>query len=205
MYDLHMASLERINEGASVRERLVQAAVDSLIDVGFSETTGVETCRRAGVTRGALNHHFPDLGDLFVAALERCYDIVRGDDEPFDTLVGWLQVARQRIANPECKAMLELWFATSNGAAFTAPVVNAITTGSLLFSPESMLGKPTEADEAVYRTMFEALIGLTVGRSTNGGTALEHEQAVLGVLEELALASDRQQRTVASAASSETT
>ncbi|MDX3229932.1 helix-turn-helix domain-containing protein [Streptomyces sp. ME19-01-6] len=49
--------------------RIVDAAVDSLIEVGVTATTTLEVQRRAGVSRGALLHHFPTHEDLFGAAI----------------------------------------------------------------------------------------------------------------------------------------
>ena len=52
----------------------MEATVASLIEVGYARTTSVEVCRRAGVTRGALLHHFESLDDLFAATLAHLYE-----------------------------------------------------------------------------------------------------------------------------------
>ena len=51
------------------RRALLDAAVESLIDVGFARTTTLEVQRRAEVSRGALLHHFPSKAELLVAAV----------------------------------------------------------------------------------------------------------------------------------------
>ena len=51
------------------RRALLDAAVESLIEVGFARTTTLEVQRRAGVSRGALLHHFPSKAELLVAAI----------------------------------------------------------------------------------------------------------------------------------------
>ena len=38
---------------------LRKAAIDAIYELGYQKTTGVEIVRRAGVTRGALQHHYP--------------------------------------------------------------------------------------------------------------------------------------------------
>ena len=48
---------------------LAEAAIDLLIERGWAATTAVAVCERAGVTRGALLHHYDDLGDLLL-----CYE-----------------------------------------------------------------------------------------------------------------------------------
>ena len=49
---------------------MLDAAVESLIDVGFARTTTLEVQRRADVSRGALLHHFPSKAELLVAAVD---------------------------------------------------------------------------------------------------------------------------------------
>jgi len=49
---------------------LLDAAVESLIEVGFARTTTLEVQRRADVSRGALLHHFPSKAELLVAAVD---------------------------------------------------------------------------------------------------------------------------------------
>jgi AcrR family transcriptional regulator len=52
------------------RGALLDAAIASLLDLGFSRTTTLEVQRRAGVSRGALLHHFPSKAELLVAAVD---------------------------------------------------------------------------------------------------------------------------------------
>ncbi len=52
------------------RRALLDAAVESLIEVGFARTTTLEVQRRADASRGALLHHFPSKIDLLVAAVD---------------------------------------------------------------------------------------------------------------------------------------
>lgn len=49
---------------------MLDAAVESLIEVGFARTTTLEVQRRADVSRGALLHHFPSKAELLVAAVD---------------------------------------------------------------------------------------------------------------------------------------
>ena len=52
------------------RRALLDAAVESLIEVGFARTTTLEVQRRADASRGALLHHFPSKAELLVAAVD---------------------------------------------------------------------------------------------------------------------------------------
>ena len=44
--------------------------VDSIAEVGFARTTAAEITRRAGVTWGAVQHHFGDKDGILLAVLE---------------------------------------------------------------------------------------------------------------------------------------
>src|SRR3954470_14576480 len=57
------------------RRALLDAAVQSLIEVGFARTTTLEVQRRAQVSRGALLHHFPSKAELLVAAIDHLAEI----------------------------------------------------------------------------------------------------------------------------------
>jgi AcrR family transcriptional regulator len=53
-----------------MRARLLQATVDCLIESGYVNTTTTAVVARAGVSRGAILHHFPTKADLVATAVE---------------------------------------------------------------------------------------------------------------------------------------
>ncbi|WP_406855715.1 helix-turn-helix domain-containing protein [Alsobacter sp. KACC 23698] len=55
---------------AETRSGLVEATLDCLHERGYPRTTLAQIAERAGVTRGALNHHFPSKDALVVQAIE---------------------------------------------------------------------------------------------------------------------------------------
>ncbi|MFD7977086.1 TetR/AcrR family transcriptional regulator [Streptomyces sp. NPDC059071] len=54
----------------ATRQRLLAAAVACLAEHGWAGSTVAVVAERAGVSRGAAQHHFPTREDLFTAAVE---------------------------------------------------------------------------------------------------------------------------------------
>ena len=52
------------------RRAILDAAVASLVELGFARTTTLEVQKRANVSRGALLHHFPSKAGLLAATIE---------------------------------------------------------------------------------------------------------------------------------------
>ena len=102
------------------RGKLLDATIESLIDVGYPRTTTVEVGERAGLSRGAQLHHFPSRADLLVGAIEHLADerskefeaelsarLEKGDD-PIDALVDMLWAT---FSGPLYWAVVELMVA----------------------------------------------------------------------------------------------
>ena len=62
----------------AMRERLLEATVDWLVERGWAGTSTTVVTQRAGVSRGAQLHHFPSKQDLVVAAVEYIAERRRG-------------------------------------------------------------------------------------------------------------------------------
>ncbi|OXM60686.1 TetR/AcrR family transcriptional regulator [Amycolatopsis vastitatis] len=52
------------------RTALLDATIDSLVEVGYARTSVQEICARAGVSKGAVQHHFTAKAELMAAAVE---------------------------------------------------------------------------------------------------------------------------------------
>jgi AcrR family transcriptional regulator len=110
----------------STRRALLDAAVDSLIDVGFARTTTLEVQRRADVSRGALLHHFPSKTELLVATVDhlaemRARELKRlAADLPQDRPAGEAAGAagRSRRSSARTDAVLDLLWQCFSGAFF---------------------------------------------------------------------------------------
>ncbi|NKY52582.1 TetR/AcrR family transcriptional regulator [Nocardia vermiculata] len=58
----------------ATRQRLLEATIDCLAEMGWAAATVAVVAERAGVSRGAAQHHFPTREDLITAALEYMFD-----------------------------------------------------------------------------------------------------------------------------------
>jgi len=59
---------------ARTREALHQATIESLMEVGYAKTSTSGITKRAGVSRGAQTHHYPEKIDLVVAATDDMFN-----------------------------------------------------------------------------------------------------------------------------------
>jgi AcrR family transcriptional regulator len=100
------------------RAALLDATIDCLVELGYSGTTVQEICRRAGLSRGAQQHHFTTKAELLVAAVEHLVHRLR--EEITSTLV--LPTGPERVgeaiellwrgySGKLSTAALELWIA----------------------------------------------------------------------------------------------
>ena len=56
----------------------MQATISCLLELGYARTTTQEVLRRAGVSKGALTHHYASKADLVLAAMEALYVEIGG-------------------------------------------------------------------------------------------------------------------------------
>jgi AcrR family transcriptional regulator len=164
---------------------LADAAIASLVERGWAATSVVEVCARAGVTRGAFHHHYDDLAELLADALRRLYDdlFARTGDWRVD-LAGRLDDVWSALATPSFKAVIEVWLAMANDpelARAIGPVVAAFAS-LIAFDARALPVPQRAAARTFYVLAREAMIGLALGRATNGGRALPHERTVLAEL-----------------------
>src|SRR3954452_19247814 len=55
------------------RELWLDATIECLVELGYARTTVQEICQRAGLSRGAQQHHFTTKAELMTAALEHLF------------------------------------------------------------------------------------------------------------------------------------
>jgi AcrR family transcriptional regulator len=173
------------DRSAGTRAAIEEATIDLLIERGWAAVTAIEVCTRAGVSRGAFHHHYDTLSGLLASALRRLYDEMRHADLPPPTnLADLLEVAWHNAGNPRFKAVIEAWLAMANDPDLHTEIGPVVAEFAKLVSPDNLAPSilADEDDRALYLMVRESLIGLALGRATNGGRALGHERAVLAQL-----------------------
>lgn len=69
---------------ADMRARLIEAAIVCLYETGYAATTTAMVAARAGVSRGAMTHQFPNKIDLMEAVVATVYE---DELEEYDRLI----------------------------------------------------------------------------------------------------------------------
>jgi AcrR family transcriptional regulator len=178
---------------ATTRAALADAAIEVLIERGWAAVTAVEVCNRAGVTRGAFHHHYDSLPALLADALQRLYDEMRQQPRPaISDLVGMIESNWSSIGQPRFKAVIEAWLAMANNPDLQIEIGPVVAEFAALVHPAKIAR--TILTDAQRRDFFamarETMLGLALGRATNGGRPLGHEGRVLARLRADAAALD---------------
>ena len=183
---------------AAMRARLMSAARQCLIERGYGRSTAVDICALAGVTRGALFHHFADLSALFAATLdELCTAMVaRTRDAAREagtgSLASHVDILWSGFREPEFKIVIEIWLAARNDPDLRETLAPVMAKFSMLASPELNPGLAARVGRgargaAFHRLAVEAMIGMAFGRALSpDGKPLGHEKDVLALLKETA-------------------
>jgi AcrR family transcriptional regulator len=115
----------------TTRRRLVEAAVETIGELGWNGTTVALIAERAGVSRGAAQHHFPAREDLVAAAVEHVGEIqiveLRSRAAELPSGRSRIERAVDMVLNlysgPMFRAALHLWVAASTDEALRATLV----------------------------------------------------------------------------------
>jgi AcrR family transcriptional regulator len=101
----------------ATRDRILRSTISCLAEFGWHSTTTSLVAKRTGISRGALQHHFPTREDLFLTAVDFMFDeqnqmepfgvdtvSTKGDD--FDFIV---ERVLEFYASEAFKAALQIW------------------------------------------------------------------------------------------------
>jgi len=183
---------------ATTRAALLTATVDALVETGYRGTTTSDVARRAGVSYGALLHHYPTKADLLCAAVAHLLDQRIAEfrkamaDLPPQTVTrdAAIDVLWSMFSGPTFTAWLELWLAARTDAELAA----AVTAVDQQFSDTSIgLFRELFPDESAadpdlpvtaVATLFTFLNGLALSNLIPGCMPMSADE-LLGVFKSL--------------------
>ena len=134
------ASLPRRTQAerrAATQTKLLDAAVECLIDRGYGATSVVDVQQRAGVSRGALQHYWPSRAALMVDAVKALFDTMAdrlradmaaravgvSDADPAQRIYLAIELLWSSFDSSLFRAELELWVAARHDAELRPLVV----------------------------------------------------------------------------------
>ncbi|ODP38871.1 hypothetical protein BFL28_13200 [Sphingomonas turrisvirgatae] len=180
---------------ASMRQRLVEAAIVCLCRVGYAATTTQLVTQEAGVSRGAMLHHFPTKLDLVIAVGEhaatfqnryvrrRLNEIAPG----MDRFLALTHATWEAVGQPPALALIEIMVASRSDPGLAErfpPVIDALESRQLadVWAMASEIGiRDRQSIERMVRLHRAAMRGLVLERVFTGDmNAAEDSMELLG-------------------------
>ncbi|WP_308166129.1 MULTISPECIES: TetR/AcrR family transcriptional regulator [Actinomadura] len=178
--------------------RLLDATMDCLVDLGWSGTSTTEVARRAGVSRGAQQHHYPTKMVLVAAALEHLLEAQRlAYERAFAVLpaerrdvAGALDLLWEVFRDKPAKALTELAVAarTDDELRPLCRDLNERVLQVIVETFERLFPANTltpEFTDSVLRGVFAMFVGLSVQNALDDDES-GHQEAVLRTLKDFA-------------------
>lgn len=116
--------------------RLLQASIDTIIEVGYARASAAVITKRTGVSVGALFRHFETMGDFMAAT---AYEVLRRQLETFTKQVA--EIPADRPALPAALTILRDITAGSTNAVLYELMVAARTDEKLMETLQNVLGQ----------------------------------------------------------------
>ncbi|MGH3714935.1 MAG: TetR/AcrR family transcriptional regulator [Micromonosporaceae bacterium] len=163
----------------AMRQRLLDATVECLVEYGYAGTTVTKIAERAGVTRGAQVHHYRTKADLVTAAIaylaDRLAEQTAADLNRLghsDDLIGdALEMIWQVHQGPVFAASVEFWVAARTDPSLRDHVaqLERTTIASLVDAGREQVG--SIADRPEYRhvlyTAMDVVRGILISSWAN--------------------------------------
>ena len=161
------AARTQVERSAAMQRRLLDATVSALYEKGYGGTTTLEVQQRAGVSRGALLHHYASRAELMVAAMEhltreRISEVltIARANPPSSKRIEWaVGVLWSTFDGPMYTAALELWLAARNDAELlTALLPQERILGQAIRGMSADLFGPQARESAAWDDTLELLL-----------------------------------------------
>lgn len=159
------------------RQRLIDATVSCLVKYGYGGTTTQRVQTAAGVSRGALLHHFPTKPSLFVGAIHhvaetqagRMRELAENLPDGDDRVAACLAALREAMSGDLFLAGVELWMAARTDEAMRATLIPAERQVGKDLSEIAVLlfGEPYASGPG-FAVTFDSLLELLRGLALTG-------------------------------------
>lgn len=179
-----MSGLTRKEQRARTHEVLLDATIRCLVTHGHAGTTTQRIQDEAGVSRGALLHHFGSKSELLVAAIHHIAEMRLRDfgelvadlGEGPEALEQMVRAIRSVMAGPPFQAAIELWTASRTDEQLRAALLPAERRlGSALrslFNEHAGIADP-EAAKIAFESLMALVRGLELTRIMRTDQSLE--------------------------------
>lgn len=194
----HGAGRTQEERRTRTRTRLLDATVDCLVELGWSGTSTTEVAGRAGVSRGAQQHHYPTKMGLVAAAMEHLLERQRLAYEQAYAILpperrnveGALDLLWNVFRQPSALALLELSVAARTDDELKPLCLDIndrvlqviLETFERLFPGTTL---PEDFAATMVRAVFAMFVGLSLQNSLDGD-AHGHQAAVLAHIKSVA-------------------
>jgi AcrR family transcriptional regulator len=133
----------------ATRARLLEAAITCLAELGYAASTVAVVAERAGVSRGAAQHHFPTREDLFTAALEHVTQ-VRAEELR-------REIAELPGERPRTTRVVDLIFSLYSGTFFRAALALWVAAAAEPQLREQIVPLEARIGREVHRVVVDLL------------------------------------------------
>jgi AcrR family transcriptional regulator len=170
--------------GDATRRALMQAARELFAERGYAEVGTEEIVARAGVTRGALYHHFADKRDLFRAVHEELEEAlvadigarIMGIDDPWELMVTGVRAFLDACTDPAVMRISLLDAPAVLGWAQWREIDARYGLGLVSFGLQNAIDRGTLRPQAV-RPLAHLMMGAMAEAAMVIANAVEPERA----------------------------
>ena len=160
----------------TTRRRLLDAAVECLSELGWSGSTIAVVAQRAGVSRGAAQHHFPTREDMFTAAIRhvaqtRIADLreaVRRLPKGASRTEALVELLVDLYSGPSFRAALQLWVQASTDERLRERVVPLEEHVGWVAHQAALDALDATEDEQGVREIVQATLDMARGLALAG-------------------------------------
>jgi AcrR family transcriptional regulator len=147
--------LRQDEKSAETRRRLLDAAIECLIERGYANITSSEIAERAGLSRGAQLYHFPTKEELLIRAVEHLFELLFADLRE--------KVASVRDVEDRRAAAIDLLWKMAQGPMYKAWVELMLASRTDVYLHGSISAVNERLNNYLEAT-FPAIFGVSTSR-----------------------------------------